>query len=415
MKIAVIGINHATATIGIREKVSFTDSQKIEILNQLLDGEVREAVVLSTCNRSELYIAMASIEEGIEQVKAIYHSFCKMIDIETFLFVKIGTEAVEHLFKVAAGLDSIVIGEDQILGQVKDAHQFALDLGASGKVLNKCFREAITTAKMIKAQTKISEYPLSMSYIGIKYLKEKMDGLKGKKVLLIGAGKMNMLALKHLSQEGVEVIYVANRTKCRAEALITQYPKLKAIAYEERYGMIPEVDVVITSTASPHLVIRKEACQPFKHKVHMLDLALPRDIDPSLKEELDVALYDIDDLKNKANENAQTRKALAKVAERFIAEGVEAFELWLQTIKLDPTIQSLNTRCQIIQQDTMHYISRKINLSAKEEKIIEKMIMSSLKRLIREPITNLKDTKDEDKQKVYIQLIEELFELQERG
>ncbi|MGL5674838.1 MAG: glutamyl-tRNA reductase [Cellulosilyticaceae bacterium] len=411
MEIAVIGVNHLTAPIQIREQVSFTDTQKIEVLNQLLDYNVREAVVLSTCNRSEIYICSEHIESKIACVSTVYHDFSKAIGLETYMFVKKGEEAIRHLYRVAAGLDSIVLGEDQILGQVKDAQEFAMELGASGKVLNKCFREAITTAKHIKAEMKISEYPLSISYIGVKCLRQQMGTLEGATGLLIGAGKMSKLALNHLYEEGVDTIYIANRTCKKAEDLKEQYEHIVPIPYEKRYEIMREVDFVITSTASPHLVVKEREMPELTKHLYMLDIALPRDIEESIGGHEHVHLYDIDDLQYIADHNTAKREALAEEAASVVEANLRELMLWLQTIKIDPTIKSLHDRCDEIQEDTMAYIRRKTNLSTKEEKIVEKMLMSSLKRLIREPIHNLKELQDQEKQETYNEIIKELFEL----
>ena len=178
MDIAVIGINHNLSPIGIREKVSFTDTKKIEATNILLDKDLREVVILSTCNRSEIYISCEEIEVGIDIVKNFYEEFFQLNEVSLYLFSKKDNEAIEHLFNVTSGLDSLVIGEDQILGQVKGAHELAMKIGSSKKLFNKLFREAITTAKEVKTVTKISQQPLSISYIGIKLLKEKIKNLQ---------------------------------------------------------------------------------------------------------------------------------------------------------------------------------------------------------------------------------------------
>ena len=211
MNIGVIGINHNLAPINIRENVSFTDVQKIEAINYFLDRDIDEVVILSTCNRSEIYIQAKNIDEKIKFLEDFYERFFNVADIKEYLFSKKNTSAVEHLFKVASGLDSIVLGEDQILGQVKDAHDFSMQLGSSKKIFNKLFREAINVAKDIKNTTKISHQPLSISYIGVKFIQSKIGKLEGKKALLIGMGKMNKLTIKYLKEEKLDTIYVSNR------------------------------------------------------------------------------------------------------------------------------------------------------------------------------------------------------------
>ena len=206
MNIGVVGVNHNLAPINVREAVSFTDTKKIEVINILLDKEIEEVVIISTCNRSEIYINAENIDIKINELSDFYEQYFGVKDINKYLFKKTNLEAIQHLFEVTAGLDSLVLGEDQILGQVRDAHEFCMKLGATKKVFNKLFRDAITTSKEIKTITKISQQPLSISYIGVKLLKEKIGSLEGKNALIVGLGKMNLLTLNHLEEEKIKNI-----------------------------------------------------------------------------------------------------------------------------------------------------------------------------------------------------------------
>ncbi|OPJ55971.1 glutamyl-tRNA reductase [Alkalithermobacter paradoxus] len=409
MKIGVIGVNHNTAPISIREKVSFTESKKIEGTNYLLDNGIEELVILSTCNRSEIYIASYDIDKKVEIVKEFFEDFFSLDGIKDYLFVKKEREAIYHIYNVCAGLDSIVLGEDQILGQVKEAILFSMELGCSKKILNKLCREAITVAKNIKNKTKISENPLSISYICVKLLKQKID-LTGKKALIIGVGTMSLLALKHLLEENLEEIYMTNRSHKKVLDLTKDYPNVIPIEYKNRYEIIHDVDVVISATASPHTIIMYDEMKKIDKDIYIMDIALPRDVEESVGTIENIQLYDIDDLKDISDQNERKREQLSKIAKDMIDKSVEEFEIWISSIKADPIIQSLNTKCEEIQADTLEYIYRKIDLDAREKKIIEKMIGSALKRLIREPIKNLKNTKNEGKIEKYIDVIDELFD-----
>ena len=411
MNFAVVGVNHNDTPIHIRENVSFTDTQKIEGINFLLDNGISEVVVLSTCNRSEIYIYSDDILKKIEIVKDFYEDFFNVDNIKEYLFCKTGQDAIEHVFRVSAGLDSIVLGEDQILGQVKDAHEFSKQLGASKKVFNKLFREAITASKDIKTTTKISHQPISISYIGIKCLKDRLGSLEGKNALVIGIGKMSKLAMKHLEEEKLNSIYVTNRSYEKLQDIQDEYKNLIPIKYEERYSVLEKVDVVISATASPHTVIKKENMPNLSNTIIMMDIALPRYIDKNIDTLENIEVYDIDDLKKISDENDKKRRELACTGELLIDEKIDEFNDWLETIKIDPTIQSLNDKCTDIREDTLDYIYRKLDLNCKEKKIIDKMLTSALKRLIREPILNLKQIKDSGKQEEYIKIVEELFDL----
>ena len=413
MNIGVVGVNHNLAPINVREAVSFTDTKKIEAINILLDSEIDEIVILSTCNRSEIYISGENIQQKVDEVANFYKDYFGVKDIEQYLFKKTTLEAIQHLFDVTAGLDSLVVGEDQILGQVKDAHEFCMKLGATKKVFNKLFRDAVTTSKEIKTITKISQQPLSISYIGVKLLKEKMGTLEGKNALIVGLGKMNLLTLNHLEEENVKNIYIANRNIEKTKEIENKFDNIIPIEYSDRHKIIQEksIDIVISATSSPHLVIKYDDMPKLDKKIYIMDIALPRDIDTKLKELNFVELYDIDDLKEIHDKNDIKRNELAQKAQEIIKIKIDEFTEWLDLTFIDPTIQSLNSKCIEIKEDTLEYIFRKIDLNQREQKIIDKMLGSALKRVIREPIINLKQVKNKGQREEYIKVIEDLFEI----
>ena len=413
MNIGVVGVNHNLAPINVREAVSFTDTKKIEAINILLDSEIDEIVILSTCNRSEIYISGENIQQKVDGVANFYKDYFGVKDIEQYLFKKTTLEAIQHLFDVTAGLDSLVVGEDQILGQVKDAHEFCMKLGATKKVFNKLFRDAVTTSKEIKTITKISQQPLSISYIGVKLLKEKMGTLEGKNALIVGLGKMNLLTLNHLEEENVKNIYIANRNIEKTKEIENKFDNIIPIEYSDRHKIIQEksIDIVISATSSPHLVIKYDDMPKLDKKIYIMDIALPRDIDTKLKELNYVELYDIDDLKEIYDKNDIKRNELAQKAQEIIKIKIDEFTEWLDLTFIDPTIQSLNSKCIEIKEDTLEYIFRKIDLNQREQKIIDKMLGSALKRVIREPIINLKQVKNKGQREEYIKVIEDLFEI----
>ena len=413
MNIGVVGVNHNLAPINVREAVSFTDTKKIEAINIILDREIDEIVILSTCNRSEIYISGENIQQKVDEVANFYKDYFGVKDIEQYLFKKTNLEAIQHLFDVTAGLDSLVVGEDQILGQVKDAHEFCMKLGATKKVFNKLFRDAVTTSKEIKTITKISQQPLSISYIGVKLLKEKMGTLEGKNALIVGLGKMNLLTLNHLEEENVKNIYIANRNIEKTKEIENKFDNIIPIEYSDRHKIIQEksIDIVISATSSPHLVIKYDDMPKLDKKIYIMDIALPRDIDTKLKELNYVELYDIDDLKEIHDKNDIKRNELAQKAQEIIKIKIDEFTEWLDLTFIDPTIQSLNSKCIEIKEDTLEYIFRKIDLNQREQKIINKMLGSELKRVIREPIINLKQVKNKGQREEYIKVIEDLFEI----
>lgn len=416
MNFAVVGLNHDTATIDIREKVAFTDSKKIEGINKILDLGIDEVVILSTCNRSEIYISIydGKINQKIEELKCFYSEFFNIDDIENYLYFKKNEEAVMHLFKVTSGLDSIVLGEDQILGQVKDSHEFSMEIGGSSKVFNKLFREAVSTSKKIKNTLKISEHPLSISYIGVKFLRNKVESFKNKNALIIGLGKMGKLTLKYLLEEEVDNIYMINRNHKKVVDLSKEYSKVKPVDYYDRYKILNDVDILITATTSPHVIIKKDEIKDINKSLTILDLAIPKDVENCVTDIENITLYDIDDLKDISLENENKRKGLSSKAEKIIKEDINEFYNWLKNTKIDPIIKHFNNKCESIHNDTLEYILRKIDLDSRDEKIISTMINSALKRIIRNPILKLKEIEDEEKREKYIEVLKELFEIEVR-
>lgn len=412
MQIALIGLNQDSAPIDVRNRAAYTDARKIEAINTLLDMGVEEAVILATCGRNEIYICGAEIgiKDQICEVERFFETFFGMPEIRKHLYVKTGEVAVRHLMTVACGLDSIVLGEDQILGQVKDAHSLAMDIGSSKKVLNRLFRDAATSSKRIKTELKLSEHPMSISYIGVKFLLEKLGTFKDKRFLIVGTGKMGRLALNYVMESEPGAVYMTNRNHQKVIDLRDAFPEIQMIPYEDRYRMIPEVDVVITATASPHSVIKRREMLPFNGPVYFMDMAVPQDIDPEIALLPGVTLFNVDSLMRISEENESRRRLLALEAQSLIEEDIEEFSNWMHSVKTDPAIVSLNALRKQIEEDTFDYLNRKLAMDGRDRQLMEKMISSALKRMIREPIIKLKSLKDEKEINRYTRAIEELFQ-----
>lgn len=411
MELCLVGVNHQHAPVSVRSRFSFTDSQKITFLTQALDAGVPEVVVLSTCNRSTVYFAAEDAETALEQMRERYLAFFDGVDFAEYLVCLHGREAVYELFCVTCGLHSAVIGEDQILGQVRDAVTFAAQLGATGKMLNKLFREAVTLSKAIKTDLKISQIPLSVSYIGLKLLEEALDSLSGKRFLLTGFGKMNQLTLKYLLDAGAEQIILCNRTLQTVEEAQAQSDRVVSRPFLERYALLPQVDAVITATAAPHAIFYAEKMPVLQHPLYLLDLAVPPDVESAAAECENVHVFEIDDIKRLSDAHLHQREALAQAAEVRIQTAVDEVLVWMQQTRVDPTIQSLNARCHEITEDTTQILTHKLELSEREQRIVGKMVKASLQRLIREPMLRLKGLQDEGTQAAYIEMMKTLFDL----
>lgn len=412
MQIALIGLNQNSAPIEIRNRAAYTDSQKIEAINILLDMGLEEVVILATCGRNEIYICdlEKEIQQSIQKVEAFFQEFFGIPDIQSHLYIQTGEKAVRHLMTVACGLDSIVLGEDQILGQVKEAHRLSLDLGASKKVLNRLFRDAVTASKRIKTELKISEHPMSISYIGVKFLLEKLGTFENKRFLIIGTGKMGRLALNYVMESRPGAVYMTNRNHQKVIDLRQDFPDIQMIPYEDRYNILPEVDVVITATASSHSVIRFKDMPPLKGPLAFMDMAVPQDIEPQVATIPGVSLFNVDSLMRISEENENRRRLLAEEAQLLIENDLAEFGTWMHSVKADPAIVSLNALRKQVEEDTFDYLNRKLVMDHRDRKLMEKMISSALKRMIREPIMKLKSLKDEEEITQYTQLIEDLFQ-----
>lgn len=414
MQIAVIGMNQDTAPIQVRNRVAYVESAKIELTTQLLDAGINELVILATCGRNEIYVCDYREEmdsRGTFIIEQLSHFF-DFPEISDYLYFKKGDEAVRHLYNVTSGLNSIVLGEDQILGQVKEAHHLAMELGASGKILNQLFRDAVTTSKKIKTDLKISEHPVSISYIGVKFLLAQMGSFKDKRILIIGTGKMGRLALQYVMENEPGVVYMTNRNHQKVIDLRNEYPSIEMVDYTMKHEILNNVDAVITATASPHHVIRKEDLPGYHERLHILDLALPQDVDEDVCEHDYVVLYNVDSLNKISEENERKRQALSVEARFFIDQKIEEFNLWMLSIKVDPAIKSLNMLREYVEKDTLEYLHRKLSLDCKSKKLIDKMVASSLKRMIRTPIIKLKAIEDEEQMHHYLDVLNDLFDFE---
>ncbi len=408
MQFGYIGINYKDAKIKIRNKVSFTDNQKIDFLQKVGKSGIDQCMILSTCNRSELFFFFRE-EKQLEDLRSLYAARVPEIKNVSYLKISFGVEAMEYLFRIAAGLESLVLGEDQILGQVKEAQEFSRTLGYGGKEINRVVRDAVTCAKKIKSRFKISENPLSVSSIGIRQV-DQIYGIKGKQVLVIGSGSMAVLAIRYLYEYKAGKVTVCSRTLAHAKELLTDFPDLFTVPYEQRYQEIEKSDIVISATASPHLVIRRESIK-LTHKMVFLDLALPRDIDERLREEPLVHLLDLDTMEQIAAENQAQRIQLTKISREWIKEAVKETQQWLSGSRVDATIESLQQKCDLIVEDSYSYLNRKMDLGVREQKLLRKILKASLHRLLREPILELKQLESKERQEEYQKVVEELFHI----
>ena len=403
MHLVLIGLSHKTAPVAIREKLTFpADVQPRALASLTCSHLVSEAVILSTCNRTEVYAVASDSDGGVNAVIDFLASFHELDrhELVRYLYIVTGEAVVRHLFRVVASLDSMVVGEAQILGQAKTAYDYAQSAGTTGKALNKLFRQSFEVGKRVRTETAIGESAVSISYAAVELAKKVFDTLDGRTVLVLGAGEMSELTLKHLVANGVSGVLVANRTFERAQDIAARFNGT-AVPYEIFYDRIRDTDIVISSTAATEYVITKADLAPAaKHRsrpLFLIDIAVPRDIDPRTNELSDVFLYDIDDLNGVVEANLEERMAEARRAEGIIDEEVAAFYGWVESMEVVPTVAAIRAKAEVIRQMELEKALKRLDLSDKERKTVEALTCAIVNKMLHGPTARLKklsSTKD---------------------
>ncbi|MDN4072710.1 glutamyl-tRNA reductase [Fictibacillus terranigra] len=421
MHILVVGLNYKTAPVEIREKVSFNSNEMDHALKALRERKsVLECTIVSTCNRTEVYAVVDQIHTGRYYLKSFLAEWFSIDsnDLNPFLFIREEEIAVEHLFRVAAGLDSMVLGETQILGQVRDSFLLAQQVGTTGTIFNQLFKQAITLAKRSHSETEIGENAVSVSYAAVELAKKIFGGLEKKDILIVGAGKMGELTAKHLHSNGVASVHVVNRTFEKAAELAARFQGA-AYPMEQMTAMLAHADIVITSTGSDSYVITKEMVQSVLKQrkgrpLFMVDIAVPRDLDPSLNELESVFLYDIDDLEGIVEANLAERKKEAEKIEIMIEDEIVSFHSWVNMLGVVPVITALREKALAVQAETMQSIERKMpHLTDREKKVLSKHTKSIVNQLLRDPIVRIKEQAGEPGADQALEFFTKIFALEE--
>ncbi len=417
MDIVVVGLNHKTASVEIRERLSFSRGRLKECLEELsrYSDEIKERIVISTCNRVEVYARAAENGKGIQKIKEFlseYHHI-PLNEIEDYLYCYSIPDSVRHVFRVSAGVDSMIVGEPQILGQIKDSYFLAKTSNYSGLILNQLFERAFKVAKRVRTETRIAEAAVSISFAAVELAKKIFAKLQDKCVMLIGVGEMAELAMRYLAQNGVKTFLVTNRTYERA-CKLAEALNGKALRFEHLKTALLEADIVISSTSSPHFVIKKEGVQEIlkarrQRPIFFIDIAVPRDIDPEVNELDNVYLFDIDDLERVVTSNRKEREREAKRAEKIIEAETLKFTKWLGIHKVTPIIVSLREKAeQIRHQELKKALAKWGDLPNEKREILEGLTSSIVNKILHEPTINIKK---EAEKKESLQIIRRLFNL----
>jgi glutamyl-tRNA reductase len=421
MEIVLIGLSHKTAPVEIREKFCIPREKVKEFLGQLagLPG-VREGLVLSTCNRLEVLTVVEGEEDNAPRVEDLLAGIAGMSagELTSYLYLRRGEDAVRHLLRVTSSLDSMVLGEPQILGQVKEAYRQAVESKVSGLILNKLFHRSFFVAKRVRTETKIANQAVSVSFAAVELAKKILGNLDDKRAMLVGAGEMSELAARHLVGQGVREIWVTNRTHQRALELAQAFQG-KAVPFEDFPQQLKNVDIILSSTGSTHYIIRKEQLTEVirarkNRPMFFIDIAVPRDVDPTINEIDNVYVYDIDDLQGIVESNKEERKKEVQKAEEIVAQGVEAFNRWLSSLEAVPTILALRNRLEEIRKrEVDKTLSLLKNASAEERKALDLLTNSIINKILHHPISLLKHQESRGHGKLYVEMTRKIFHLDE--
>lgn len=408
MSLIVIGLNHKTAPVEIREKLAFNNKETIinALLNLIQIDGINEVLIISTCNRVEIYAYISDAcsaksseknygEEIIKDFLSEFHKIDKKT-FENYLYVYKNKEAVEHLFKVTSSLDSMIVGEPQITGQVKEAYEIALSERTTSLILNHLMNRALFTAKRVRNETRIGENPVSVSYAAVGLIKKVFDELAKKSILLIGAGEMAELALRHLIGNGIRNVYITNRTFQRAEELAKEFQGT-AVNFENLKEQLIKTDIVICSTGAPNYVITsqmlKEIMPLRKYKpIFLIDISVPRNIDPACNELDNVYLYNIDDLQDVVDSNILERKKEADKALIIVQEETEKFFHWLESLQTVPVIVSIRNKAEQVRQEEVEKFKAKFReLPPDLLNSIDYLTQSIINKIMHSPTVALKN------------------------
>ena len=424
MHIVVVGLSHKTAPVEIRERLAVPESRLGEALTRLCSYPgIKEGMLLSTCNRVEVYAVVEDLEPGygrIQEFLADAHLSVSSEQLTPHLYWQTGDRAISHLFRVASSLDSMVVGESQILGQVKDAFEMALTHKTTGLILNKVVKKAISVAKRVRTHTKIAETAVSVSYAAVELAKKIFSDLSDKTVLLVGAGEMAKLAARHFIASGVRHVRVTTRTPQHAVELADRFNGT-AVPFEQFRDEMATADVVLVSTGAAHYLVSSDDVhravkQRMNRPMFLIDISVPRNIDPSVRHIDNAFLFDIDDLKFRVEQNRGERLQEAEQAEHMVLEEVGVVRQWLQSLEVTPTIVALKTRVEDIKRTELEKaLGRLAHLPPQERALVEAMASSIVNKLIHNTMVTLKSEVTSADGAAFVEAARRFFNLSEAG
>ena len=422
MSIVLVGVNHKTAPVEVRELLAFSDQACSEGLRKLVDGEVvREGLIVSTCNRVEILSTTSS-----DQIHLGQQRITEFLDAEhnlppgflnNHIYSHANDQAIRHLFRVASSLDSMVVGEPQVLGQVRHAYSLAVEAGTAGRVLNRLVHHTFRVAKRIRSETGIAASAVSISYMAVELGRKIFDSLKGRTVLLIGAGEMAELSARHLVGAGATRVIISNRTEQAAQRLASEFGG-ETVPFDQLVNGLAEADVVICSTGAPNYVVTEQLAQAARERRRnrptcMIDISVPRNIDPAVGKVPNVFVFDIDDLESVISSNIREREREAERAELIVQSEVMQFQQSMRVMDIGPTIGALRQKLQAMAKAEMERQRKRLGpLTAEQEAAIEALLMSTVNK-ISHPVLNQMRRSYETSDADTVQALRDIFGLEE--
>lgn len=419
MNIIVVGLSHKTASVDIREKVAFSPNNIEEPLRALCNLEgIREGIIVSTCNRVEIYATTRDVAGGMARLRRFMADYHKLAydTLEQHLYSLHGEDAIRHVFRVASSLDSMVVGEPQILGQIKTSYGYASEYKSSGIILNRFLHKAFSVAKRVRTETRIASSAVSVSFAAVELAKKIFGNLTSKTVMLIGAGEMCELAARHFLTNGAKGVLVTNRTFERAQNLAEEFAG-EAIPYDELFQHLHRADIVLSSTGADKFiitpsdleaVIRRRRMQP----MFLIDIAVPRDIDPAVNSLDSIYLYDMDDLQQVVAANLEGRRQEADKAEAIIAEEIAQFHKWVATLEVAPTIVALRNHFDTLRQaEVEKTMAAWKDAPPDAAKRIDALTSALINKLLHHPTSLLKKSDQGNRTNLYLDALQALFDL----
>ena len=419
-ELLALGISHKTAPVEVRERLALPEGRAADFVRELRGGtEVREAVAISTCNRTELYLVVGDPVEAESTVLAMLASQAAIrpTALAAAIYSHRNCEAARHLYRVTAGLDSMIVGENEVQGQVKRAYEAALAQEMTGPLTNRLFRAALATGKRVRTETGISERALTLPAVAVALARELLGRLEGREVVIIGTGETSELSGRALADSGVRTVFVANRRRSRAVSLARRYGGA-SVSFDELPQALERADIVVSATASPHLLVGSEELGEVMERrqgrpMLLIDLAVPRDIDAACDQIEGVSLYDIDDLQAVIARNRRVRQAEARSAEGIIEEEIQNFAAWLGSLEVLPTLAALRARAdEIATQVVRENEGKWESASDRDLERVRALAKALVSRLLHDPTVRMKELRD-DRVHMRMALVRELFGLED--